>query len=43
MVKFGGITTGKTVGFSGKTVVKPLKSTVLPAVIPPYFTTDFHW
>ena len=31
-VKFGGITT-----------VLPLESTVLPVVIPPNFTADFHW
>ena len=44
VVKFGDITTvlhcyNKT----GITSVLPLKSTVLPVVIPPNFTADFHW
>ena len=30
-------------GITGITSVLPLKTTVLPVVIPPNFTTDFHW
>ena len=29
--------------FTGITSVLPLKSAVLPVLIPPNFTTDFHW
>ena len=30
-------------GTIGVTTVLPLKSTVLPVVIPPSFTSDAHW
>ena len=32
-----------TVEISGITIVLPLESTVLPVIIPPNFTADFHW
>ena len=41
-VKFGGITTGKTVDSSGKTVVIPLISSVI-SVDNSGNTTGFHW
>ena len=37
------LSTDITEEFSGNTVVLPLEFTVLPVVIPPNFTTDFHW
>ena len=37
------LSTDITEEFSGNTAVLPLESTVLPVVIPPNFTTDFHW
>ena len=42
MVKFGGITTGKTVDSSGKTAVLPLNSSVI-SVDNSGNTTGFHW
>ena len=38
-----GITNDIPLDFSGKTVVMSLKTNVLPVVIPPKITADFHW
>ena len=37
------VSIGISVVYFSITIVLPLESTVLPVVIPPNFTADFHW